>query len=77
MSGEWIQVRMRRATYARLRAFGDRVDKLVAAGRLTVDAPGEHLSADLLVAMLLDRDAAAQERNRRRKRGKCKCDSTT
>ena len=77
MDEEWVQVRMRRATYARLRAFGVRTLKLVDAGRLDVDKPNNSgLSADALVAVLLDRDARHQERSKKARGGK-QCDSTT
>jgi hypothetical protein len=66
MSPEWIQVRMRRATYARLREFGARTLKLVDTGRVEAEphSKGE-LSADALVAILLDRDARHQERTKK------------
>lgn len=64
---------MRRETHATLRAFGQRVLKLVHQGR-TTDLPvdTDQLGIDVLVRVLLERDEQAQERNRRRKRGKKK-----
>lgn len=67
-SEEWVQVRMRRATYARLREFGARTLKLVESQRLDLPTTpsSKELSADILVSVLLDRDDKGQARNKRR-----------
>lgn len=68
MESEWIQVRVRRATYARLRTFGQRALRLIQQGRLESELNGKtkEVAADVLISILLDRDDKAQARNRKR-----------
>lgn len=69
MDTEWLQVRLRRVTAERIRAFGRRVDKSVMEGRLVVDEHPVHgLTLETLVCILLDREEAHAERNKKRRK---------
>jgi len=77
MDRRWIQVRLRRETLAKLREFGERMIKLRTEGRaVDIDSDTEQPGVDVLVCILLARDAAAQKRNSRHARKRLKGGST-
>lgn len=64
MDNEWVQVRLRRATVARLREFGRRILRLANEGRIEAEVHGQgFVGLDICVTVLLDRDAKHQARS--------------